>query len=120
MAIDFLNKVSGSLANAGKDIGKKAKDAAEALRIQNEIKANEAKVEEHYIEIGKRYYESIADEPTEEYAYLVSSVKKLLERIADDQESLKALKGMGVCPECGAQIDGETAFCTSCGTKIER
>lgn len=119
MALDFLNKVSGSLSSAGKDISKKAKDAAEVMRLQNEIRANEAKIQEHYTEIGKRYYMEIKDAPAEEYAYLVEGVRKLEERIADDQESLKKVKGMRICPECGAQIDGETSFCTSCGTKLE-
>lgn len=119
MAMDFFNRVSGSLANAGKDISKKAKDAAETMRLQNEIKANEAKIQEHYLEIGRCYYETIKDNPTEEYAFLVESISKLRERIADDEQSMKNLKGTRICPECGAQVDEESAFCTSCGTKLQ-
>lgn len=118
MALDFLNKMSGSLASASKDIGKVAKNKAEILRLQNEIRANEARVQEHYIEIGKRYYEIIKDDPPEEYVYLAGCVRKLEERIADDQASIKSLRGTKTCPECGAQVDWDAVCCQSCGTKI--
>ncbi len=131
MALEFLNKMSGSLASAGKDLGKVAKNAGEVMRLQNEIRANEAKIhkgwlapsieakiQEHLLEIGKRYYATIKENPAEEYVYLVGCVRKLEERIADDQESLNNLRRIKVCPECGAQLAPDAVMCASCGTRV--
>lgn len=118
MALEFLNKMSGSLASAGKDLGKVAKNAGEVMRLQNEIRANEAKIQEHLLEIGKRYYAMIKENPAEEYVYLVGCVRKLEERIADDQESLNNLRRIKVCPECGAQLAPDAVMCASCGTRV--
>lgn len=114
----FLDSLSGQISNAGKDIKKKAADTAETMRLQNEIRANQTKIDKFCEELGKRVYEEIKDNPDEKYAYYVDNIKKLQERITDDQNSLRGLKETKVCPECGATVDGGTSFCTFCGTKL--
>ncbi|SKB82697.1 hypothetical protein SAMN06296386_10644 [Lachnospiraceae bacterium] len=114
----FLDSLSGQITNAGKDIKKKAADTAETMRLQNEIRANQTKIDKFCEELGKRVYEDIKDNPDEKYAYYVDNIMKLQERIEDDQRSLQGLKSVRVCPECGASVDGDSAFCTCCGTKL--
>ena len=71
-----------------------------------------------YGALGKAYFEDHKDdaEPAYEGITLVNDALKEIEEL---KEELAKIKGSRKCPGCGADLKGEPAYCSKCGTKIE-
>ena len=39
-------------------------------------------------------------------------------RIKECRESIHQMKGVAICPSCGASVDADAAFCSACGQKM--
>ena len=82
---DITEKISDVITIAAD----KAREYGEVARIQALIKVEEAKKQEYYYKLGKKYYELYKDAPASD---LSEYMKKLLiadEKIADYREDLK-------------------------------
>jgi len=117
--MDFLNKAKASIANASKDITQKASDAGGL-----------AKVSAHIFEVEKEYKELVRSLGEAAYEQKYAEIKALLPEIvsaidanrADYEKSKKeqaVLKGMRICPNCGAEQDKLAVRCTVCGINME-
>lgn len=117
--MDFLNKAKASIANASKDITQKASDAGGL-----------AKVSAHLFEVEKEYKELMKSLGEAAYEQKYAEIKALLPEIvaaidanrADYEKSKKeqaVLKGMRICPNCGAEQDKLAVRCTVCGINME-
>jgi len=124
--MDFFNKAKESLTNAGKDITQKASDAGGL-----------AKVTVHLSQLDKSYNEQLKKLAETLYLQHYAEVKSMcpelihnLDQNRKDYETSKkeqaTLKGMRICPNCGAEqaklnvrcTDG-ARFCMSCGTPVD-
>lgn len=117
--MDFFNKAKSSIANAGKDITQKASDAGGL-----------AKVTAHIYEVDKEYKEIIKSLGETAYEQNYAEMKAMFPEIvaaldanrADFEKSKKeqaVLKGMRICPNCGAEQDKLAVRCTVCGINME-
>ena len=82
---DITEKISDVITTATD----KAREYGEVARLQALIKVEEAKKQEYYYKLGKKYYELYKDAPASD---LAEYMKKLLladEKIADYKEDLK-------------------------------
>lgn len=117
--MDFFDKLSETLLNAGKDVGQKAKDLSDAARMTMDIRTKEDQVQKMYTAMGKAYYEAHKDDAdTEDIS--VTQVTEALAEIEKMKKDLLSLKGVIVCPACNAEIQAEDAYCKKCGVKIEK
>jgi predicted amidophosphoribosyltransferase len=105
-----------ALFNTSKDVSNKAKDVATTAKLKSQITMEEGKLRGLYADLGKAYYENPEDENIEAYKDSISAVKELIESY---EKQLADQKGLGTCPNCGATIAKDVAFCSKCGTKIE-
>ena len=83
----------------------KAREYGEVAKLQALIKAEEAKKQEYYYKLGKKYYEMYKDAPASD---LMEYMRKLVaadEKIADYREDLKVAKAK----EDAAEADEEPA-----------
>lgn len=117
--MDFLNKAKNSIANAGKDISQKASDVGGL-----------AKVTAHIHELEKDYNELMKNLAQTAYEQKYAEIKVLFPEIvaaidnnrADYEKSRKeqaVLKGMRICPNCGAEQEKIVARCTVCGINLD-
>ena len=54
----------------------------------------------------------------EAYIQDFSVITESKAKIQSLKEQLKQLKGMYKCPQCGAEVPANSAFCSSCGAKL--
>lgn len=84
-----MSDVTEKVADTINTVVDKAREYGEIARLHALIKAEEAKKQEYYYKLGKKYYELYKDAPA---ADLSEYMKKLIaadEKIADYREDLK-------------------------------
>lgn len=115
----FLGKIRETVTDTSKMVAQKAKDMAEVTKLNGQISTEEIKIKEAYLAIGKRYFEENMGEVSDAYINDFTIINEAKARISELQEQIKTIKGVFSCPNCGAEVTTESAFCSSCGAKIE-
>ena len=67
----------------------KAREYGEVAKLQALIKAEEAKKQEYYYKLGKKYYEMYKDAPASDLMEYMSKLVAADEKISDYKEDLK-------------------------------
>lgn len=118
--MDFFNKLGESLQNAGKEVTKKTKDLGGVVSLSAQIKEGENQLEKVYAMIGKKYSEAFPEELRERFFEEYEQITKISSKLEEDKEQLRVLKGLKVCPNCGAQTDVNALHCPMCGTELKQ
>ncbi|MBO4890299.1 MAG: hypothetical protein J5574_04840 [Lachnospiraceae bacterium] len=82
---DMTEKVSDTLNT----VVDKAREYGEIARLHALIKAEEAKKQEYYYKLGKKYYELYKDAPASDLSEYMNKLIAADEKIADYREDLK-------------------------------
>lgn len=115
--MEFFDKLGETLMTAGRDVSQKAKELSGAAKLNLDIKAKEDFVQKQYAEIGKQYYEAHKDDASTEFEQF-ASIREALESIEQMKKDLLELKGAKACPQCGAKMSEDAAFCSECGASL--
>lgn len=116
--MDFLENAV-SVAKDVLDVAcKKTDEVISSGKLRFDISNMESKLKKDYEQLGKMYYEMIAQEDTED-----DVLEKLKKSIAAKQRKIDLLKASvennRVCPTCGLPVFKNSIFCNSCGAKLE-
>ena len=82
---DMTEKVADTLNT----VVDKAREYGEIARLHALIKAEEAKKQEYYYKLGKKYYEFYKDAPASDLSEYMNKLVAADEKIADYKEDLK-------------------------------
>lgn len=86
--------------------------------IARDYQASQVKCNELYTLIGKAYYESAKDNPSEDMKELFEKVNAILIQQDKMETRRKFLNGIVVCTNCKADNNVMLSFCGSCGTRL--
>lgn len=116
--MDFFNKVSDTVIRAGKTVGQKTKDVTGVTKLSYDVHTKEEALHDRFAALGERYYEARKGEadPDEEPAF--DEITALKEEISDLKGQIRALKGVDVCPKCGAEVPKDAKYCPDCGAEL--
>ncbi|MDL2300871.1 hypothetical protein LJC58_00755 [Lachnospiraceae bacterium OttesenSCG-928-D06] len=117
--MDFFGKVSETITSKSKNVAKKARDIVEISSLNGQITAQEDKIRQIFLELGKSVYEQeIKADP--ETAEKCSEVEAAYGEIKRLEKEIVLLKGIKKCNECGFNVAAESAFCPECGRMFEK
>ncbi len=96
-----------------------SKTSSETGNLKRKIAYEKERIDELYMEIGKKFYENQTGDHESEVA-LCADIDDRRRRIASMQGDLLELKGMRSCPNCGAKYDEKYTFpfCGRCGSPL--
>lgn len=114
----FLDNISKTISDVGQSTIQKGKDIADVAKYNSLINEEEKRITGIYEQIGKRYVEEFGETPAEAFTEHMDALKTSKDKIADYQQKLKDLKGISICPACGAEVPNGSLFCAACGTKM--
>lgn len=114
----FFDNLSKKLSDAGQNVSQQTKNLGEINRLNNLIAENRKGISQHCFELGKAFYQAHHEEEGVEFPELVGQISELLKGIEAAEETIKQLKGITKCPNCGTEVPAQSAFCPSCGTQI--
>ena len=103
----FLDNLSARMTNS-----------MDISRLQNSLQAEEKLRADLIYQIGMHYFELHKEDPSEEYAGFVAQIKESQTRTEEAKAAIRTLKGLVLCPTCGAEMPYGIAFCTNCGGRM--
>lgn len=107
-------KKPGTQKNAGNE------NAREMERLNTLIANDRRTISTLCFEMGKAYYQAHCNDASTEFPDSFSQIRALLEEIEAAEASIKRLKGIMVCPDCGTDIPANSVYCPSCGAQVGR
>lgn len=99
------------------------KKTGEVVNIEKQkfdVASLKSKREKDFAALGEIYY-NIAkeqEEVSEDIKLLLDAISEKNEEIDRLNKEIQAAKNKRVCPNCNANIDADSAFCNTCGVKL--
>lgn len=116
--MEFFKGLGNKISHTSQEAIKKTKEIADTTKLNGEISAEEKKINSTYQVIGQKYFELHSNSPEEEFVELIISIKNSMNKIEEAKEEIRKLKGKRMCPQCSAELEGESPFCPMCGAKL--
>lgn len=116
----FFENLGKKISDVSQTTVQKTKDLAEIGKLNSMISDAEKKINESYLQIGKKYLEEFGETPGESYAEYVNTIKEATDKIAEYKKNIDNLKGVVKCPNCGSAVDANSAFCAACGSPMPK
>ena len=116
--MDFFNKAKSTLANTTKDLTQKASDVGGLAKVTAKI----FELDKQYNDGLKKLAETLYSQKYEEVKALCPDIIEALDTNRKNVEEAKKeqaiLKGMKICPNCGAEQEKNAVRCTVCGIEM--
>lgn len=117
----MFEKIVETLNNTGKVVSEKTKQGTDIVKANLKITTEERELNDLFLEIGKLYYKNNSENPCcDDMKELFDKVSEKEAAVEDLKNKVRALKGVVVCTNCGAEVEDENSFCGKCGAKVER
>lgn len=100
-------------------LSQKAKNMSEVSGLKSQINAEQNKVENYFLNLGRQYYEHAEEYQIAELRELVGLISESENKIEILKQRISDLENAKVCPNCGIQIEEGAIYCTNCGIKID-
>lgn len=117
--MDIFSKAKESLSAAGKGFSQKASDVSGLAKVTMKIKEEEKQLDQSLKELGALLFNQNNEESKQLFPQQTENIRQLYAALQSDKEELAYLKGKKICPNCGAELDGDVQRCTSCGMNVE-
>lgn len=117
---DFFEDLGKKITETADMLTKKTERVMEIQKLQNQIRNLERASERDLKDLGRMVYAAYKSdgEVKEPYHELCENLKDREEKIETLKNQLEELRGSGKCPECGASVQDDMAFCPQCGAKL--
>ena len=116
----FFAQLGKRLTDAGQSVAQQTKNLADVTQLNSAISDREKRISQLYLNIGQLYYEGHKGDLSAEHREIIEEIDALYAEIVQNREKIKQIKGVVKCPNCGADVPLNAAFCNGCGAKIER
>ncbi len=113
-----FDKMGDAISNVSKDVVDKVKSNNDIGKLKQQIEYEEAKIYDGYIELGKDLFENKPENISEAAQKVCTDIDARLSRISRIKIQINDIKGIKICPACGATITNNFLFCGLCGAKL--
>ncbi len=116
----FLDDLGRTFTDTSREIAQTTKNYADVAKLNTQIAGEEKAMSGVYEKLGRAWYEAHKDDEEPEFAEYSAQLRTSLEKIEGWKGQINAIKGVQVCPSCGKVLPEAAAFCSECGTKLEK
>ncbi len=117
--MDFLNEFGKRFSSVARSVSEKSKEGAELSRLNGEVKAAEAALEQLYARYGQLCYARRAGggdpEAIEALEVRIHAARLQLDEAVERRDAAREFKR---CQGCGAVYPKEAKFCSACGKRL--
>lgn len=119
--MDFLDNAVSKAKEAFDIACKKTGEVVTTQKQKLDVVGIENKRSKDFIALGEIYFEMIKDTEIDNIQIkdLVDAIKDKNEKIAELKSEINAAKNKRICPQCGANIDDTSIYCSVCGAKLQ-
>ena len=116
--MEIFEKLGSAFNSTSSMVKKKAEDLAESARLSSRLNAQQEEKRRLLQELGEKCFSQEKGNPVPAFAELVQRLNETEEKIQTLQAQLLKLKHQRTCPQCGASVDSNAAFCSACGGQL--
>lgn len=116
----MFENLGKKLSETGKVISDKTKQVSETTQLSYKISVAEKEKETLFTVLGKSVYEQAKADSLSPYFGKCEEISAKQDEIDEMKKKLDALKGIIICPKCGAECNKDNDFCGKCGAKLEK
>lgn len=116
----LLDNVSETISKVAKNIAKGTNKVVESSKVSIDLLEKKDDLKDKYAEIGKLLADCDDNEIIEKLGITgkINDIRALNNEIVELKIKLSELKNTKKCPDCGANISKNSAYCNVCGSKI--
>lgn len=117
---DVLSKLKKNFGETAEVIGKKTENFVEIQKLKSQIHTANREIAQNYEEMGEMIYRKYQQGETmdAEIAAICEDITELKAEVASCKEEITQYRGENICPECGAAVPSNAAFCMKCGAQM--
>lgn len=116
--MDIIDKINATITSTSSMVRQKAGNLAEQAKLNGQISTIENQRQVLLLDLGNACYEKCKQNPMAEFESIVSELQQAETRLANLCEQVQALKENRICPQCGAGLEKDAVFCSSCGAHL--
>ena len=117
---DVLSKLKKNFGETAEVIGKKTENFVEIQKLKSQIHTANHEIAQNYEEMGEMIYRRYQQGETmdAELTAICEDITELKAEVASCKEEIGQYRGENPCPECGASVPANAAFCMKCGAPM--
>ncbi len=114
------NRAKQGAINIGTSVKQGTNTFTERVSLNSKIDTAKREIKQTYTDLGEKFYlQNEKNEIPQGYEIYFKKIEDCKKKIEEAKNAIRDLEGTRQCPNCGADVKKENAFCTSCGTKLE-
>ncbi len=120
MLQELLENVGKNISETAETLGKKTERVVEIQKLKNQIRTANREIAQNYEELGEMLYRKhqAGEAMDPQITAICEDITELKAEITSYKDEISKYRGESVCPECGAAVPDEAAFCMKCGTRM--
>lgn len=120
MLQELLENVGKNISETAETLGKRTERMVEIQKLKNQIRMANREIAQNYEELGEMLYRKYQAGETidPQITAICEDITELKAEIAAYKDEISKYRGQSVCPECGAAVPDDAAFCMKCGTRM--
>ena len=118
----FLDDLDRKVTSLGQGVKQKSKEVTDSVKLNSALKSLGNQKKEEYEKLGEAYFRLCCEEKEKtapELEEFITHLKGLISQEKELQEQIQKIKNVVYCPNCNAELPGESKFCNVCGTEIK-
>ena len=118
--MSILDNVSDKISKVALGIAKGTNKVVESSKVSIDLLEKKDELKEKYAEIGKLLADCENEEIIEKLGIndKMTEIRALSNEIVELKIKLSEIKNTKKCPDCGANISKNSAYCNICGSKL--
>ena len=118
----FLDDLDRKVTSLGQGVKQKSKEVTDSVKLNSALKSLGNQKKEEYEKLGEAYFKLCCENEEKavpELEEFTAHLKELISQEKELQEQIQKIKNVVYCPNCNAELPGESKFCNVCGTEIK-
>lgn len=116
----FFDDLSKTVTKLGQDVSQKTQTFTDGVKISNQISEQKKHLATLYEELGRIAIKDEALCAKAEVQNLPAMINAGEEKLRELERQQSLNKGEGHCKNCNASLSEGAAFCTQCGTPVNK
>ncbi len=114
----FFEDLGKKITQTSQEVMQKTKDFTDVAKLNSALSDEESRVNNIYCQIGQLYASLHGQDNDVEFIELLTELNDANKKIENIKQEIQDIKGVKRCNICGAEIQKNSAFCSSCGSAV--
>ena len=116
----MFENLNEKITKTGKAVEGKTKKIAESAKLSYKVSEEKRALELLFTALGKACYKAESENGESVYADSCAEISEKIAKIEEMKAQIRAVKGVVICDNCGAEVSIENDYCGKCGSKLNK